>query len=273
MKVSVYQLPKTKSLCSSRRRIRLAVIADVHNGVLAAPGSPLIREIDQRKPDAVLCCGDLVIAGRREVHTDLGLRLMKELAGRYPVYMVNGNHESRLQQRPQIYGAEHLRWFDEIRSCGVHLLQNTCEILEIRDARIAVYGFELPLRYYQRSRYRELPLYEIRETLGDPDPEVYTLLLAHHPDYAKVYAGWGADAALAGHVHGGIVRLPLLGGVIGAHFTPFPKYTRGLYRISAGEKQKAEGQGMPLIVSAGLGEHTIPLRFNNPRELVMLEYI
>ena len=272
MITSVYRMQKTKSLCRGEGKIRLAVIADVHNSELAEADSPLVRAIRQSRPDAVLCSGDMVIAGTKEAMTDRSLRLLQELAGKYPVYMVNGNHESRLQQRPEKYGPEHADWFAKVRDAGVHLLQNRCEILEIGGAQIAVYGYELPLRYYQRSKYISLPLREMRQALGKPDPRLYTVLLAHHPDYARTYARWGADVALSGHVHGGLIRLPLLGGVIGAHFTPFPRYTRGMYPIPRGAADGKDRDRMPMIVSAGLGDHTLPLRFNNPRELVILEY-
>ena len=68
---------------------------------------------------------------------------------------------------------------------------------------------------------------------------------------------------LSGHVHGGIMRLPLLGGVLSPSLRFFPKYDGGLFR---------EG-GSRMILGRGLGSHTIPVRVFNPGELVVIELL
>ena len=79
--------------------------------------------------------------------------------------------------------------------------------------------------------------------------------------YFPAYAEWGADLVLSGHVHGGIMRLPLLGGVISPTLRLFPRYDGGLFQ---------EG-GSTMILGRGLGSHTIPIRIFNPGELVVVE--
>ena len=71
------------------------------------------------------------------------------------------------------------------------------------------------------------------------------------------------DIILSGHIHGGIMRLPYLGGVISPQIRLFPKYSGGLYTIN-----KAK-----MILSRGLGTHTIRFRFFNPPELVVVNPI
>ena len=73
-----------------------------------------------------------------------------------------------------------------------------------------------------------------------------------------VYQQWGADMTLSGHLHGGIIGLPGIGGLITPQAVLFPKYAGGIYR---------EGKHVG-IVSRGLGTHTVNLRFCNPAELV-----
>ena len=77
---------------------------------------------------------------------------------------------------------------------------------------------------------------------------------AKHPE---TYAKWGADLTLSGHLHGGIMRLPILGGVIAPSYHLFPKYDAGLFRIG---NQK-------MIVSVGLGSHSIKIRLFNPPKI------
>ena len=89
-------------------------------------------------------------------------------------------------------------------------------------------------------------------------PGVYTVLLAHRPELAEVYARAGANLTLSGHAHGGQIRLPFLGGLFAPGQGFFPEYDAGLYR---------EGEAL-MLVSRGLGNSLFPLRVNNRPELV-----
>lgn len=84
---------------------------------------------------------------------------------------------------------------------------------------------------------------------------------AHNPDYFPEYADWGADLSLSGHVHGGMMILPFLGGIVSPAIKLFPRYYKGLYSI--GDRK--------MIVSAGLGCHTIKIRMFNKPDLVMVK--
>lgn len=101
----------------------------------------------------------------------------------------------------------------------------------------------------------------LKTLLGKPDENEFHILLAHTPRYAKEYFNWGADLTLSGHYHGGVLRLPFGGkGALSPDFVLFPKYCYGLFK--KGEQK--------LITGSGLGEHTIPIRIANPRELVVI---
>ena len=101
---------------------------------------------------------------------------------------------------------------------------------------------------------------QIEERIGKADFSKYQILLAHNPIYTDTYLDWGADLVLSGHLHGGIVRLPGLGGMITPQFRLFPKYS--------GELTVKDQQSV--VVSKGLGTHTIKIRFLNPAEIVVL---
>ena len=97
----------------------------------------------------------------------------------------------------------------------------------------------------------------LEDTLGKSDIRKCNLLIAHNPDYFSEYAKWGADLTLSGHVHGGIMRLPWLGGVLSPSYRLFPKYDGGVFREN----------GAIMLLGRGMGSHTIPLRFFNPAQL------
>ena len=99
--------------------------------------------------------------------------------------------------------------------------------------------------------------------MGNADERFYTVLLAHNPEYFSSYAEWGADLTLSGHVHGGVARVPIWGkGVISPGLKLFPKYDGGIFR---------KGQAV-MVLSRGLGMHTIPIRLFHPGELWVVEF-
>ena len=81
------------------------------------------------------------------------------------------------------------------------------------------------------------------------------------PNFFDVYAEWGPNYVFSGHNHGGIVRLPALGGLISTEHKLLPKYSYGCYELG---KTK-------MILSSGAGSHTIKFRLFNPVEIVTVE--
>ncbi|MCD7819385.1 MAG: metallophosphoesterase [Lachnospiraceae bacterium] len=237
-------------------------LSDLHNASYGEDNSRLLQEIRGANPEAVFVSGDMITASK-EPQMDVALALMSELTKQFPVYYVNGNHETRLKESEDEAENYYESFAVAIRACGVHLLENFSEQIEIHRMRMNISGLELPGDYYNRLRKHELTKEKIEELIGRSDGSAYQILLAHHPSYFEVYAAWGADLTLSGHLHGGIIRLPFLGGIVSPQIALFPKYDRGLY--TKNEKK--------LIVSAGLGNHTVNLRINNPPELIVLDFI
>ena len=100
----------------------------------------------------------------------------------------------------------------------------------------------------------------LTNVVGKADSSKCNILIAHNPDYFPEYAKWGADFVLSGHVHGGIMRLPLLGGVIAPSYRLFPKYDGGVYKEN----------GAIMLLGRGMGSHTLPFRFFNPAQLYVV---
>ena len=129
---------------------------------------------------------------------------------------------------------------------------------------ICIYGAEIDRYYYKRFKVREMKGDYLPGILGTPKKEQFTVLLAHNPDYFPQYAAWGADLTLSGHVHGGIARVPFWGkGVNAPTLRLFPKYDGGIFR---------EGE-RTMLLSRGLGTHTIPVRVFNPGELWVVDFV
>ncbi len=254
-----YQVPLKDRDNLPDHPFRIAVLADLHDHVFPDGGADLLERIRAARPAAVLCAGDMVTARDGKYEFGHAAELICRIADRYPVYLSDGNHELRMRELPQNYENAYERYTEKIESAGAKVLYNRTVHVTVCGMRIALTGYGQPLKTYNRLHPVHLTLADLEERIGEPDPSRYNILLAHYPDAFEAYMQWGADLAIAGHVHGGIVRLPFIGGIVGSGLTPFPKYDKGCYKHGDGS----------MIVSAGLGCHTIPIRFCNPPELVI----
>ena len=88
----------------------------------------------------------------------------------------------------------------------------------------------------------------------------YRIVISHDPDYFRILAHAGADMVISGHVHGGIIRLPILGGLVNPKLKLFPKFDKGRF----------EYNNSVMYLSGGLGWHNLPIRFMNRPEIVVI---
>lgn len=236
---------------------KFVFLSDLHNKTYGEKNEKLLKSIDKLNPEAVLIAGDILTAKPGRSY-EVALELIKNLALKYPVYYGMGNHESRLFLYPEVYGQMGKNYESDLKKVQVEFLRNIS--LECKD-NIRITGLDMKREYYQRFKKKPMDNSYLTETLGKVKEEEYEILLAHNPDYFEEYARWGADLVLSGHVHGGMLILPIVGGVISPACKLFPKYDGGLFK-----KGKST-----MILSRGLGMHTIPIRIFNPGELILLK--
>lgn len=236
------------------------LLADMHNHIYGPHNELLLEAVEAQMPDAVLSAGDMLI-GHSEHSFVPALELFQRLRKKkLPVFYGNGNHEYRMRMEPKCYGSMYQEYAKGLRDCGVILLENQSIPFEKNGLEMRIYGFELDGRYYQKLHQEHFHTRELTKVLGTPSHEVYNILLAHNPVYFDNYAAWGADLTVSGHLHGGIIRIPGSGGVISPQAKLFPKYDAGHFRKD----------GKDLIVSRGLGTHTVNIRIFNPAELSVI---
>jgi predicted MPP superfamily phosphohydrolase len=258
--VTKYYGIHSRKAASAEGGIRLIFVSDLHNVSYGNGNRELAEKILALHPDAVLIGGDLIV-GKPKQPMDAALALLRRLSGRVPVYAANGNHEYRLRIYPETYGDMYDEYRRGLLENHVTLLENESTVFWVRGMKIVLYGYELKREYYDRFTHQELPMSEITEVFAAPDEEAYHILLAHYPKYFPTYAKWNPDLVLSGHYHGGVVRIGKRWPLIGNDMTLFPKYGYGYH---------TEGN-TTMIVSSGLGDHTIPFRLHNPRELVVID--
>ncbi len=243
-----------------RKNCRAVLLTDLHNKQYGRNNALLLEKIREANPDFIFVAGDM-LNGIPKKSFQVAVDLLTELAKEYPVYYANGNHEHRLELYPQTYGDMAKEYEEALEKIGIKRLVNASVDLEEYGIRIT--GSQIDRLYYKRFKKQPMDENYLEQLLGEADEEAYQILLAHNPAYFENYAAWGADLSLAGHVHGGIVRIPFLNkGVLSPSIQLFPKYDGGIYSI---EKKT-------MLVSCGLGSHTIPFRLFNPGELWVLDF-
>ncbi len=234
------------------------LVSDLHNFDFDSGNKRLISEIERIGPDAVISAGDMVDAGAG-TDTDNSVRFMRNLCDRWPVYFASGNHESKLRCGSDACRDAYIKWRRSICHKNLTVLNNRHISVpgENNEEHINIYGLEIGNRFYGRGRPLKMDDNYISDILGKCDRKSFNILIAHNPAYFENYASWGADLVLSGHVHGGVIILPVLGGVISPQMQLFPKYYSGLYECA----------GSSMVLSRGLHMHSIPVRFNNMPEL------
>ena len=241
--------------------VTIVMLADLHNHIYGDDNKILLEEIDKVSPDFVFLAGDMLI-GNKKISIEPGQKTVMALAEKYQVFYGLGNHEARMKEDREIYGTLYEEYMEPIEKMGVKVLVNESSLIQIGKNQFRIYGYNLPMKYFEKFNRYEFTEGQLEEALGtcSASDEYYSILLAHNPIYFKQYAAWGVNLTLSGHLHGGIIRLPLLGGVITPQAKLFPRYCAGKYEI---DKKH-------MVVSRGLGTHTIPIRFNNKPELSVI---
>lgn len=252
----------TEELVFSSSKIKepaiLVFLSDLHDNTFGEKNEKLLKEIKRIHPDAVLIGGDTMVTkpGRADLsRTKELLQGISRLS--CPVFYANGNHEQRMQRDRGVYGSMYDEFRKLLEEYQVNYLQN--KTVQWRDD-IAVSGVDIAWKYYQDFHPDSMVPYYLTRRLGKAESERFQILLAHSPLFFDAYAGWGSDLSLAGHFHGGTIRLPGLGGVMTPQYQFFHPFCGGVF----------EQNGRWMLVSRGLGTHSINIRIGNRPQLAVI---
>ena len=257
-KITHYYIASEK-LKGLKRERKVILLSDLHNYSYGENNSKLLRAIEKETPDYILVAGDMLV-GKPGESTKIAKDFMVQLPKICETYHANGNHEQRMKEFTKLYGKSFFEYESALKSAGIHCLSNEKTSLQWDGISVNVLGLELPHQKYKKFQKQSLSVDEMKDLLDDVDASSYNVLVAHNPTFMDTYMEWGADLIVSGHLHGGVVRIPFIGGVISPQFILFPKYS--------GELKKA-GESAA-VVSKGIGIHTIKVRLLNPAEVVVM---
>ncbi len=231
---------------------RIAHISDLHNAQMGEENNKLLSLLTSTNPDIIVITGDIIDS--RNSNIDISLHFAEKAVEIAPCYYVTGNHEARFSSN--IFSD----FENKLALLGVTILHDKEVILEKDNAQISLVGIDDPnfSNIHSSGVEHNMVPENIRNLVSI---DSFSILLSHRPEYFKQYVMADFDLVFSGHAHGGQFRLPLIGGLIAPHQGFFPEYDSGLYTED----------NTNMIVSRGVGNSVIPLRFNNRPEIILVE--
>lgn len=241
-----------------KKNATVVLLADLHNKSFGKRNEKLRKAIEESNPDMIMIAGDMLTSKDSSSYKNAA-ELLEMLQEKWPIYYANGNHEQKVKNNPKTFANAYEIYTGQIQKGNLCMLSN--ESVYLPEYNINISGIEIERKFFKRIRKPVMALADMERMVGKADKDAFQILLAHNPEYFETYGAWGAELTLSGHIHGGIMKLPYLGGVISPSFRLFPKYDGGLF----------EKNGKKMILSRGLGTHTLPVRIFNPGELVIIQ--
>ncbi|MEG0227313.1 MAG: metallophosphoesterase [Lachnospiraceae bacterium] len=257
-KITHYTVTSAK-LSELSKEKKVILLSDLHNHCYGKNNADLIQAIQNQQPDIILIAGDMLV-GKKGESVEIAASLIERLPNICPVCYGNGNHEQRMKEHPEKYGDTYVKYKKRLQASGVIFLENNSRIRMMDETVLEIYGLELPMTCYEKFKKEKLMQKTMVKCLGTSNANLYQILIAHNPIYFEAYRTWGADLVVSGHLHGGVARIPGWRGVITPQGFLFPPYS--------GEKTTKEQS--TIVVSKGLGTHTVNLRLCNPAEVVVI---
>ena len=229
---------------------RIAQVSDLHNKDFGEGYGQLLTLLSEINPDIIVVTGDLIDS--RQTDLDIALEFAWQAGKIARVYYVSGNHEARVPE------------YEDLK---IGLVKAGVVILENQKVQITREGESITLMGIDDPSFQEDYLFGDSESVArqaiedlQNESDGYTILLSHRPELFDLYVETEMDLVFSGHAHGGQFRLPFIGGLIAPNQGFFPKYDAGLF---------SEGS-TNMIVSRGVGNSIVPVRFNNRPEIILV---
>ena len=264
----------------ANKNIRILHFSDLHNSTFGKNNERLIERAEKLAPDIIVMSGDIV--HRYDQSQEIAIDLCGKLTEIAPVYYIYGNSECSIEygfdmtlnsledlegQSKDVHDISkvtesYTELKNNLEAAGVSVLLNEIETIEVKGMAIDIYGVltsNLSAFWpYAGAAY---------ESYLTQNNNHFKLLVCHEPYIFEFLKGeyWG-DLALCGHTHGGVVRLPRIGGLYEQTHKFFPEKIGDVHYIAG----RYDLDNMPLIVSRGLTNRGA-IRVNNRPELVVID--
>lgn len=238
--------------------VQIALISDLHGQKFGEGNEKLVRKLAGQEPNLICVVGDMFEADASEDEIADFAALLRELVEIAPVFVSYGNTEIAYE------AANGAQWRQAAENAGATVLEEDYVDLEINGQALRIGGiFGYAFRNAQNeAAWKASETYQFLSNFTETD--AYKILLCHRPDsfiFGEAYNNWAVDLVLCGHTHGGLCRLPFVGGLYAPEQGWLPQYDKGLFTL--GE--------IKMVITSGLsGYGWIPRVLNLP-EITMIQ--
>ena len=239
-----------------KEQFRIVLLSDLHDHHFGDENKDLIDMVQEQSPDLIVLHSDMINGDSESDET--AVELVCSLSTVAPVYYSYGNHEYYYIE------ASHDDLEENLEAAGAIVLNYQSVDIEINGNPIRLgglyeYGFETGMQSEEENE-RVIPYLE-----DFVDTDRYLIMCAHRPEsfYCWDYADtWGLDLVLSGHLHGGQVIVPGLGGLYSDLEGFFPRHDYGQYKLGESD----------MVITRGLSSNSkIVPRFNNPPQIAVVD--
>lgn len=239
--ITEYQY-KSEQIPEGFDKFCIVQISDLHYASFGTDNKRLIDEISSCDPDIIVITGDIV--DKQFTNIPRSVSFVTQACKIAPVYYVTGNHETELSDE------DCAELMNGLENAGAAILEDEVIELERMGDHISLIGL----------KDESLQGGMLHMLTDGMDPSQFSLLLAHEPQFLDLYSESPVDLVLSGHEHGGLIRLPFIGGLISHQGFP-PKYIEGMHKNG----------DTTMIISRGIGNSSLLLRVNCQPEIVCIE--
>lgn len=224
---------------------KIAQVSDLHNEEFGKENKKLIKLLKNSEPDIIVITGDLIDSKNTKV--EVALKFIEQAMQIAPCYYVTGNHESWTKEYENLKKG--------LIELGVVVLEDEAVIIESLGDSLEIVGVMDPsFKAGNNGTEIEKSLQKI------VDGDNFTVLLSHRPELFSVYCDCDIELVLTGHAHGGQFRIPFMGGLVAPDQGYFPQFDSGRFT----------DRNTTMIVSRGIGNSIVPIRFNNRPEVILV---
>ena len=220
---------------------KIVQLSDLHG---AEFGDELLDAVKAEAPDLIALTGDFITTAENLPAAERAIKGLTEISD---VCFVSGNHD---------FGSGEISALEDMLGrYGVKYLKNEFFALERDGDELVIAGVEDPNGWADMIQPEELAA-QLREEYKNE----FAVLLGHRNYWMEEYPELPVDLILCGHAHGGLIRIPGVGGLVSTDRTLFPDYDAGLY----------DNGVYKMIVSRGLGNSVRMPRLLNRPEIVSI---
>jgi len=238
---------------ANQERIHLVQLSDLHNCSYGKNNIALLERVKACNPDIILITGDMIT--KYQPVKDEVYELFEQLGKLCPCIYSLGNHELKERENNPERFSEYIH---KVQNYGIIVSDNERHNMIVNNRSVLFASYSSDLQKYKKWNAKKSSDLKIT-AIPSVDGDKIAILLSHDPELAQQYTNTAYSVIFSGHLHGGIVRIPGWRGIVSTRFVPFPAYDGGCYSLD---------ERHVIVVSRGLGSHTIKFRLFNRPELV-----